>query len=445
MRLRSVLRQGRIAVRSVVAKMRGDPFAFEENLHRLGCGPYLDPLMNISVRDAVVVLRVGDMVVDVHPGANPLGHLERLDRQRQQSRPVQLFEHLPTALPQMLHHPVVELVQKRPETKIPEGHIGIRKHISMPIMFHGKVIGLLLVANKETDCTEADIRSLETIAGQIAPVLIARLQRERAERELQEKNAELERFVYTISHDLKSPLVTVKTFLGYLEQDLPGSDTERIKKDMLYMRTAADKMGQLLDELLEMSRIGRIANPPVLVTFRELVEEALTAVAGPITERGVKVQVSDPPITLYGDRPRPVEIWQNLVENVAKFMGDQASPRIEIVRRNLESSRLANWLIQVADGQAALDYLYRRAEFSDPERSPRPGIVLLDLRLPKVDGLEVLKTIKSDPDLRRIPVVILTTSAAEADIVKAYDSYANSYLVKPVDFSQFVKLMDTLG
>lgn len=85
------------------------------------------------------------------------------------------------------------------------------------------------------------------------------------------------------------------------------------------------------------------------------------------------------------------------------------------------------------------------AEFSDPERSPRPGIILLDLRLPKVDGLEVLKAIKSDPNLSRIPVVVLTTSAAEADIVEAYENRANSYLVKPLDFSQFVKPTDTLG
>ena len=152
----------------------------------------------------------------------------------------------------------------------------------------------------------------------------------RAERELQEKSAALERFTYGISHDLKSPLVTVKTFLGYLEQDLLASDTGRIEKDMFYMRAAASKMGQSLDELLEVLRIGRIANPPVRVTFRELVEDALNVMAGPIAEREVKVQVNDAPITLYGDRPRLMEIWQNLVENAVKFMGDQASPRIEI-------------------------------------------------------------------------------------------------------------------
>jgi CheY-like chemotaxis protein len=117
----------------------------------------------------------------------------------------------------------------------------------------------------------------------------------------------------------------------------------------------------------------------------------------------------------------------------------------EIVRRNFADFHSANRLMHVSDGQAALDYLYRRAEYRDPERSPRPALILLDLRLPRVDGLEVLKTIKTDPKLCRIPVVVLTTSAAETDIFKAYDNRANSYLVKPVDFPQFVALMETLG
>ena len=116
----------------------------------------------------------------------------------------------------------------------------------------------------------------------------------------------------------------------------------------------------------------------------------------------------------------------------------------EIVRRNLESSRIANRLIHVSDGQEALDYLYRRGAFAEPLQAPRPGLVLLDLRLPKVDGLEVLKRIKADAELAQIPVVILTTSAAESDVARAYDCHANSYLVKPVDFTQFVELMEVL-
>ena len=117
----------------------------------------------------------------------------------------------------------------------------------------------------------------------------------------------------------------------------------------------------------------------------------------------------------------------------------------EIVLRNFKDFNLANRIVHVEDGQAALDYLYRKGEFSDPQKYPRPHIVLLDLRLPKVDGLEVLKQIKSDQDLHSIPVVILTTSEAETDRVKAYDCHANSYLVKPVDFTRFVELMKAFG
>ncbi len=117
----------------------------------------------------------------------------------------------------------------------------------------------------------------------------------------------------------------------------------------------------------------------------------------------------------------------------------------EIVRRNFREFRLSNRLEHVSDGQEALDYVRRRGAFADPERSPRPGLILLDLRLPRLDGLEVLRILKADPDLGRIPVVVLTTSAAETDLIRAYDAHANSYLVKPVDFSRFVELMETLG
>ena len=117
----------------------------------------------------------------------------------------------------------------------------------------------------------------------------------------------------------------------------------------------------------------------------------------------------------------------------------------EIIRRNFEASRLANRLLAVEDGQAALDYLNREGKYNDADKFPMPNLILLDLRLPLVDGLEVLKIIKSDRKLTTIPVVILTTSADEADMVKAYEHHANSFLVKTVDFTQFSKLMETFG
>lgn len=132
-------------------------------------------------------------------------------------------------------------------------------------------------------------------------------------------------------------------------------------------------------------------------------------------------------------------------EPIVILLVEDDEAHAEIVRRNFQDSRLANTLMHVRDGQAALDYLNRQNGFSDPAASPRPGIILLDLRLPKVDGLEVLKAIKTNPKLLPIPVVILTTSQAETDMIKAYASHANSYLVKPVDFTQFTELMKTFG
>jgi len=117
----------------------------------------------------------------------------------------------------------------------------------------------------------------------------------------------------------------------------------------------------------------------------------------------------------------------------------------EIVRRNLADFRVANRIIHVEDGQAALDYLCREGAYTDVQSNPRPDMILLDLRLPKVDGLEVLSRIKADPDLKRIPTVVLTTSAAEADLVSAYADGAGSYLVKPVDFDKFTTLMNAFG
>jgi CheY-like chemotaxis protein len=117
----------------------------------------------------------------------------------------------------------------------------------------------------------------------------------------------------------------------------------------------------------------------------------------------------------------------------------------ELVLRTLEDHLIPNRVRHFLDGQSALDYLYRRGEFSEATETSRPQVILLDLRLPRVDGMEVLKTIKEDPDLKSIPVVVLTTSEAEKDVAKAYYNHANSYLVKPVGFEDFKKLMDDLG
>jgi CheY-like chemotaxis protein len=117
----------------------------------------------------------------------------------------------------------------------------------------------------------------------------------------------------------------------------------------------------------------------------------------------------------------------------------------ELVVRTLEDHLISNKVRHFLDGQSALDYLFRRGEFSGATATQRPHVILLDLRLPRVDGIDVLKAIKADANLKSIPVVVLTTSEAEKDVAKAYYNHANSYLVKPVGFEDFKKLMDDLG
>ena len=117
----------------------------------------------------------------------------------------------------------------------------------------------------------------------------------------------------------------------------------------------------------------------------------------------------------------------------------------ELIIRGLQNNGVANRIRLISDGEAALGYLFRRGEYADGGKSPRPHLVLLDLRLPKIDGLEVLREIKADEELRRIPVVVLTSSEAEGDMVQAYDNHANSYLVKPVEFDGFRRMMRDLG
>ena len=104
-----------------------------------------------------------------------------------------------------------------------------------------------------------------------------------------------------------------------------------------------------------------------------------------------------------------------------------------------------NTISHVTDGEQTLDYLLRRGAWADPEKSPRPHVILLDLRLPRIDGLEVLKEIKSDDEIGKIPVVVLTTSDTELVVARAYEHHANSYVVKPVEFDKFTDRMSDLG
>jgi CheY-like chemotaxis protein len=130
---------------------------------------------------------------------------------------------------------------------------------------------------------------------------------------------------------------------------------------------------------------------------------------------------------------------------VTILMADDDEDDCMLAREALAESRLANDLYLVRDGEELIDYLHQRGQYTDLKLAPRPGLILLDLNMPKKDGREALREIKADPQLKHIPVVVLTTSKAEEDIYRSYELGANSYITKPVTFASLVEVMRTIG
>ena len=130
---------------------------------------------------------------------------------------------------------------------------------------------------------------------------------------------------------------------------------------------------------------------------------------------------------------------------VTILMADDSSDDRFLAREALRESLVVNDLREVEDGEELMDYLHRRGAYTDPESSPRPGLILLDLNMPRKSGREALEEIKSDENLRRIPVVVLTTSEDEADIIASYDLGVSSFITKPVTFERLVEIMKAFG
>lgn len=214
----------------------------------------------------------------------------------------------------------------------------------------------------------------------------ARAAREHLIEQLEQKNAELERFTYTVSHDLKSPLITIKGFVGTIERDARAGNFDRLSNDVGRIARAADRMKELLDDLLELSRVGRVANPAEDVPLRDLVEEVAEHISGAIEARGVDLVIAKDLPVVHGDRVRLHEVMQNLIENAVKFMGDQRAPTIEVgVLRNGETT------IFVRDNGLGIDRAYIHKVFGLFERldrhSPGTGIGLaLVKRIVEVHG-----------------------------------------------------------
>jgi signal transduction histidine kinase len=218
----------------------------------------------------------------------------------------------------------------------------------IPLRARDGLTGMLVLGPKLSQQVYSpdDEAVLATLANHVAVAmdnarLYAAVQHELTEREkliaqLQSTNAELESFTYTVSHDLKAPLITINGFLNFLQKDALAGDSVRIKTDILRITEAVGKMHRLLTELLELSRIGRMMNEPVDVSFHDLVRDALELVHGRIESRNITVQISLPsgaapnlPV-IRGDRRRLTEVLQNLIDNAAKYMGSQPDPLIEI-------------------------------------------------------------------------------------------------------------------
>jgi PAS domain S-box-containing protein len=198
--------------------------------------------------------------------------------------------------------------------------------------------------------------------GQFATVFEDITEQKRIEQEINQKNEELTRFIYSVSHDLKSPLVTIQAFTSYLKEDIGSGDKDAQNKDINYIQNAADKMGKLLDELLELSRIGRKEKAKTEVPLKTVAESAVDLVAGRIGKNRIRIIFTGPPVMLYGHMQRFVQLYQNLIDNSAKFMGNQPEPFIEI-GSYLDKKRNNAIILYVKDNGTGIDPRYTHRIF----------------------------------------------------------------------------------
>jgi PAS domain S-box-containing protein len=184
-------------------------------------------------------------------------------------------------------------------------------------------------------------------------------QLEKALTELQDKNNELERFTYTVSHDLKAPLITIGGFAGLLAKDVQSGNVEKANRSIERILDAVTKMERLLNELLQLSRVGRMINEPQVVSFEEIAKEAVGLTQGRLRANKIPVEIEANLPRVKVDRPRIIEVMQNLLDNASKFMGEQKNPKIKIGARQENEM----WVFFVSDNGIGIDPAYHERVF----------------------------------------------------------------------------------
>jgi PAS domain S-box-containing protein len=240
-----------------------------------------------------------------------------------------------------------------------------RSEMALPLVTHGEVIGAMTIQSVVPAAfSRVDITSLQSLADQVANAIQnARLFSERAVliNELEGRNAELERFTYTVSHDLRSPLVTIHGFLGYLRSHALRNDFAAFDKDMNRIAKAVDRMQTLLNDLLELSRVGRVNNSLTDLPFGMIVKETLNLLNAQLVANRTKVDIDPDLPVVRGDSTRLIEVMQNLISNAIKFMGAQSDPQVEIGYAGPDKDGMA--ILFVRDNGVGIESQYHERIF----------------------------------------------------------------------------------